>query len=65
MGDALMAMFWAGLAAGFAIGLGVAGLIAAVWWFWPQHDEIGPDTEFRVVADYPDHVPVEWETDDA
>jgi hypothetical protein len=70
MDDALMTMFWAGLGLGICVGMGILGLIAAIWWFWPQRDElpdediepdeIGPDDEFRVVADYPDHVPVEW-----
>ncbi len=63
MADALMAMFWAGLGTGLVIGIGITVLIGAVWWFWPQRDdllgeEIGPDDEFRVVAD--DYVPVEW-----
>lgn len=65
MGDALMAMYWAGIVTGATVGLGVAGLGVAVWWFWPQHDELPDDPvdEFRCTADEPACVLVEWGSD--
>lgn len=56
MADALLAMFWAGVASGMLAGLGVAAVITAVWFFWPHkdpHEDIGPDDRFRVVEEWP------------